>query len=317
MKSSFGNYLELDLRPGKHYHDGAIMLNTGSCCLQYILKAKQYKKVYIPYYTCEDIVYSLKLCNVAYEFYSINESLEPIKEYKLLQGEAFLYTNYYGLKYDTVNRLADIYKSQLIVDNAIAFFAKPLRGIDTFYSPQKFIGVADGAYLYTDTQLKENFVQDLSYDRMTHLLKRIDLSIEEAHSDFLENMEKLRHQPIKKMSRLTEKILMGIDYDFIKNRRIENYLYLDKVLKQDNLLKIDYTKDSVPMIYPFLSAENNLRERLAKNKLYATTFWKNVYEWCDENQIEYRLTHNIIPFPIHQKYNTEDMAQMVKIFKNS
>ena len=108
---------------------------------------------------------------------------------------------------------------------------------------------------------------------------------------------------------------MGIDYEAIKNKRIENYLYLDAALKNDNLLKIDYTKDAVPMIYPFLSNENHLRERLVKNKIYLTTFWYNVYDWCNSDQTEYLLAKNIMAFPIDQKYDKEDMAQMVKILR--
>lgn len=314
---SFGDYLEPDLRPGKHYHEGAIRLNTGRCCLEYIVKAKQYKKLYIPYYTCCVVTDSLKACNVAYEFYSINESLEPVKEYKLSPDEAFVYTNYYGLTNNVAIKLADIYATQLIVDNTLAFYEKPIPGIDTFYSARKFFGVADGAYLYTDTQLDEDLEQDFSFDRMLFLLKRMDTSIEEAHAIAGINEIKLLYQPIKKMSKLTEKILTGTDYEAIKNTRIENYLYLDSALKNENLLKIDYPKDSVPLLYPFLSAENNLRERLIKNKIYITVYFPNVYEWCTEDQLEYKLTKYNMPLPTNQRYNVEDMAQMVKIIKMS
>jgi len=205
----------------------------------------------------------------------------------------------------------------LIVDNTLAFYEKPLPCIDTFYSARKFFGVPDGAYLYTDTFLDEDFEQDrLSYDRMIHLLKRIDVSIEESHDDFLANESKLDSQPVKRMSKLSEKLLMGIDYESIKNKRIENYLYLDAALKNDNLLKIDYPKDAVPMIYPFLSNENNLRDRLIKSKLYPTTFWYNVYDWCKEDQTEYYLTKNIMALPVDQKYDREDMAQIIKILQS-
>jgi len=313
---SFGNYFELDLRKGKHYHEGAIKLNSGRNCLQYILKAKQYKKIFIPYYTCQVILNAVTKCNVQYEFYSINESLEPLKDYILGPDEAFLYTNYFDLKNEVSIRLADLYGTHLIVDNSLAFYAKPIPGIDTIYSARKFFGVADGAYLYTDVLLKEDLEQDLSYDRMSHLLIRIDVSIEASYDDFLFNEKKLTAQPIKKMSKLTEKLLMGIDYEYIKHTRIENYLYLDAVLKKDNFLKIDYTKDTVPMVYPFLlGSENNLREKLIKNKIYVKTFWNNVFDWCKSDQLEYLFAKNIMAFPIDQKYNKEDMKQMIMIIK--
>lgn len=314
---SLGDYMELDLRQGRHYHDDAIKLNTGRCCLQYIVKAKQYKKIYVPYYTCCTVTDSLKACNVEYEFYSINESLEPVKEYKLKSDEAFLYTNYYGLTHAAVVKLLNIYGAKLIVDNTMAFYEKPLQGIDTFYSARKFFGVSDGAYLYTDTQLKEDLEQDFSFDRMIHLLKRIDISIEEAHIDFVANEKKLQNQPIKKMSKLTERILMGIDYEAIKNRRIENYLYLDSALKNENLLKINYPNGAVPLLYPFFSYENHLRERLIENKIYVGVYFPNIYEWCTEDQLEYKLTKYVMTLPVNQRHDVEDMAQIVKlIIKN-
>ena len=44
-----GGYFELQLRKGEHYHKGALQLNTARNCLEYILRAKKYKKIYIPY----------------------------------------------------------------------------------------------------------------------------------------------------------------------------------------------------------------------------------------------------------------------------
>lgn len=313
---SFGNCLELDLRCGKHYHEGAIRLNTGHHCLQYLIKAKQYKKIYIPYYTCQIIPDVAKVCNIRYEFYSINDMFEPVKDYRLLSDEAFLYTDYYALKPDTVIRLADIYKSQLIVDNSFAFYSKPIPGIDTFYTARKFFGVPDGAYLYTDTLLTENIEQDkLSHERMMHLLKRIDVSIEAAHADYVANELMLDEldRPIQKMSNLTEKLLMGIDYESIKEKRIENYLFLDSALKNDNLLKIDLPKDAVPMIYPFLNSKNDLRKRLIGNKVYVPTFWHNVFDWCSSDQPEYFLSENIMPLPVHQQYDRETMSQILEL----
>jgi len=311
---SFGNYLELDLRSGKHYHENAIKLNSAKNCLRYILKAKKYKKIIIPYYTCKDILDIVNSINIEHEFYSINEFFEPVKINKLSSGEAFLYTNYYGLKSKTVENLSKIYQSQLIIDNALAFYEKPVSGIDTFYSARKFFGVPDGAYLYTDTILKEDIEQDrLSYSRMIHLLKRIDVSIEESHTDFLINEQNLDEQPLMKMSKLTEKLLMGIDYETIKNKRIENYYYLNSALKNENMLKIACPKDAVPMIYPFINNKIALREKLAKNKIYATTFWTNIFDWCNRDQTEYLLANHTMPLPIDQKYSMEDMKKITEI----
>ena len=173
MKAS-GGYFELELHKGKHYHDNAKRLNTARNCFEYVLRARHYRKVYFPYYTCEVMLEPINKLGIDYEFYHINELLEPVLLPGLKANEAFLYTNYFGLKQSCVKRLADMYGNRLIVDNAQAFYAEPLSGIDTFYSARKFFGLGDGAYLYTDKDLQKDFEQDNSYDTLTHLLKRVD-----------------------------------------------------------------------------------------------------------------------------------------------
>lgn len=175
---AIGGYFGLELRQGEYYHKEALCLNSARNCLEYILRARNYTKIYIPYYTCEVILEPITKLHIEFEFYSINQVIEPIKDYNLNSNEAFLYTNYFGLKQDCVKRLAKLYNKQLIVDNAQAFYAEPLEGIDTFYSPRKFFGVADGGYLYIDKKLDIELKQDYSYERMSHLLKRIDINLD-------------------------------------------------------------------------------------------------------------------------------------------
>ena len=138
MDKAIGGYFGLELRHGEHYHKDAIRLNTARNCFEYVLRSRQYTKVYIPYYTCEVMLEPLNKLGVQYEFYSINEKLEPALLPNLKENEAFLYTNYYDLKQDCVLKLANCFGNRLIIDNAQAFFAKPIQGIDTFYSARKF-----------------------------------------------------------------------------------------------------------------------------------------------------------------------------------
>ena len=95
---AIGGYFELELRKGEHYHKNALRLNTARNCFEYILLARKYKKVYIPYYTCEVMLQPLHKYHIGYEFYSIDMNLEPQDLISLNDNEAFLYTNYFGLK---------------------------------------------------------------------------------------------------------------------------------------------------------------------------------------------------------------------------
>ena len=314
MTDAVGGYFELELRKGEHYHKNALRLNTARNCFEYILRARKYTKVYIPYYTCEVMLEPLKKCNVDYVFYHINEQLEPIEEtYQLQPTEAFLYTNYYGLKQRCVERLAEQYGKQLIVDNAQAFFAEPLEGIDTFYSARKFFGVADGAYLYTDAQLDMEFEQDQSYQRMSHLLMRADVGAEAGYGEFRKNDDSLIYNPIRLMSNLTEKILCSIDYESIKQQRRSNYMQLDEQLRNKNGIHLTMDDDAVPIVYPYLTDDATLRKRLIENRIYVARYWPNVLDWCRPCDIEETLAKDMIPLPVDQRYGEEQMKRIIEI----
>lgn len=312
---AIGGYFSLELPLREEYHKNAIRLNTGRNCLEYILHARGYKKVYVPYYTCEAVMEPIIKLNIPYEFYHIDIHFEIRDRFSLKVDEALLYTNYFGLKQRYVEQLAEKFGLRLIVDNTQAFYAKPLSGIDTFYTCRKFFGVADGAYLYTDKLLDEDFEQDESYDRMAHLLKRIDLSAEQGFTDFRKVDDGLDNQPIRKMSKLTQRIMQSIDYKAAAKKRRENYLYLHEVLGNTNNLELLLEEDAVPLVYPFLASIQELREILIQNKVFVARYWPNVLEWTSDQDIECLLAYQMQPLPIDQRYDEEDMRKIIEIVK--
>ena len=204
--------------------------------MEYILRARKYNKVYIPYYTCDVVLEPFRKLGVSYAYYSINLDFEIADNIRLNDGTAILYTNYYGLKQQYIEQLTAKYGQQLIVDNTQAFYAKPIEGNDTFYTCRKFFGVPDGAYLYTDAVIEEELEQDVSFERMTFLTKRLDLGAEAGYADFRKQRKLLVGQPIKKMSCLTERMMQGIDYKTVARQRRENFLQLHEALKGTNIL---------------------------------------------------------------------------------
>ena len=118
---AIGGYFELELSEGSEYHQEAIALNSGRHCFEYILRLRKYIKVYIPYYTCEVILEPINKLGIKYEFYHIDERLEPQFDFSNLQeGESMLYTNYFGLKDEYVNSIPQ--KQNIIIDDYQSFF---------------------------------------------------------------------------------------------------------------------------------------------------------------------------------------------------
>ena len=311
--NSIGGYFELELNRGIEYHFNAIKLNSGRNALQYILMAGEYQRIFIPLYTCDVLLHAVKKTGVDFEFYSINQELEPIFDFSNLSlNDAFLYTNYFGLKDDYIQELRPKCKN-LIIDNAQSFYSAPLPLTDTFYSPRKFFGVPDGGYLYTARKIKQKLVKDISFERFEHLLKRIDLSPEAGYSSFCSNDKMLDNQAILEMSNLTEAILSSIDYTQIARRRRENFLYLKTILQNSNQLKIYLNESQVPMVYPYLPGTGGLRNKLIDNKIYTAQYWPNVLEWADKNSLEFMFASQIIPLPIDQRYTTTDLEKYLTL----
>lgn len=313
---AIGGYFSLELPLREEYHKDAIRLNTGRNCLEYILRARGYKKVYVPYYTCEAVMEPINKLGIPYEYYHIDFHFEIRDRFTLKADEALLYTNYFGLKQRYVEQLAEKIGTRLIVDDTQAFYAKPIPGIDTFYTCRKFFGVADGAYLYTDKLLDDEFVQDESYDRMAHLLKRIDLSAEQGFADFRKVDDGLDNQPIRRMSKLTQRIMQSIDYESAAQKRRENYQMLHELLGKDNNLVLPLEEDAVPMVYLFLTPIKGLHEKLIENKVFVARYWPNVLDWTTENEIEYLLAYQMQPLPIDQRYGKDDMERIIEIVKH-
>lgn len=306
-----GGYFELELPVYPELHADAIALNSGRFCLEYVLRCRHYKKVYVPYFTCDSAIEPIKKLGIRYEFYHIDKEYRIIGEIRLNDGEALMYTNYWGLQDAYCQLLASKYGRRLILDYTQAFYSEPIIGIDTFYSCRKFFGVPDGGYLYTDAQADFAIAQDESYTRMSSLVKRIDISPEAGFQDFHEISSMFHEMPIRKMSNFTKRMMGGIDYEHAVRRRIDNYNTLQQQLGGRKL-----NFGEVPMVFPYTSeAGQELRRNLIANKVFVAKYWPNVDEWAGEHALETWMANHILPLPIDQRYGSEDMERIVKIIR--
>ena len=318
-----GGYFSLELNDGRELHYNALRLNAGRYALEYILKARKYRKVCIPYYICDSVLQPFKRLNVECEFYHINEQLEPANKLHPADDEAVLYVNYFGLKNSRADTFCYAYKNT-ILDYTQAFYSEKGNKYDdkniqcdTFYSCRKYFGVPDGAYLYTNSYIDEELPQDESFERMTFLTKRIDRSPQEGYADFHANDKGLATVGMCKMSRLTEVMMRSIDYSAKANKRIHNFHVLDKALRENNRFKWAMDYGTVPLVYPYYVEDGaKLRQHLIANEVFCARYWPNVLEWCNPNDWEYELTENLVCIPVDQRYEKDDMDYIVDIILN-
>ena len=312
-----GGYFELaDREEGVFPHAGGVLLNTGRNALEYILRTlDNIRKIYLPYYTCEVVLEPINKLSIPYQFYHINERLEIATEINLGEGEYLIANNYFGIKDDYIQMLADQYKERLIVDCAQAFFDTPIPGIKMFYSCRKFVGVADGgvAYVPRTSVRPKIYGEDNTTEHDSHLYTRKQFGAEVGFKEFQENECKLDNQPIKQMSDQTRDILEHIDYEKIFIERRENFLLLQKELGKGNKLSLSLSPNTIPMIYPFwIHNGADLRGILISNKVFCARYWPNVLDWSKNGELEYELAQNLIAIPCDHRYGIADMERIVK-----
>jgi len=300
-----GGYFGLELPPLKNYTKEAVLLNSARSCLRYVIKAFDIKEIYLPYYTCPVVWQTVQKEKCKIKFYHIDKNFYPLTEFP--QKAFVLYTNYFGVCARNVKKLAAKYQN-LIIDNAHAFYM-PKYGIASFNSIRKFFGVPDGACLYSDKILENEFEKATSYQRFSHLLKRIDVNAEFGYSDFCLNDEALCDEDIKYMSNLTNAIFNSCDIEFAKVKRLENFNFLDSALSKTNELDLKLESDDVPMVYPYLIEDKNLKQKLIKNKIYIATYWSPMPEEYQEGLFQKYL----IPLPIDQRYDKDDLGRVLEV----
>lgn len=311
-----GGYFGMEDFKGDEYHSGLIRLNNGRNALHYLIKAKGIRKVYIPFYLCDSVSDMLQRNGCDFEYYKVNADFTPDFNESLKEDEYLYIVNYYGQISDELIIAMKWQFGRVILDNTHAFFQKPIKGIDTVYSCRKYFGVPDGAYLSTDKELEESLEQDVSKDRMSHILGRYEGTASDYYHDYVESDKVFDEEPVKRMSKLTQNLLKAIDYREARRLRNENYAFLFNELKEENGLKL--IAPDGPFAYPFY-IENGIeiRKKLAMNKIYIPTLWPNVLDTGDKESIEYRYTANILPLPCDQRYDLEDMRYMVGILKEN
>ena len=309
MMREIGGYIEFEHYYGWMLHEDALALNCGRNCLGYLFKSREIKKLKVPYFICDSILSVCDREGVEITYYHIDSTFHPTSDLTLESDEWLYLVNFYGqLSNEEIEAYVERY-DRVIIDQANNYFAEPIPHVDTLYTCRKWFGVADGALLYTDKLLTDDFQQDESYDRMEFLLGRFERSANEFYTGYNANNKFFNNQPIKRMSKLTENLLRGIDYEFVKNRRQENFLYLQERLGTINQLILE----PALFMYPFMINNGaEVRKKLQTEKIYIPTLWPAVFEVVGQDSLEYNMAENILPLPIDQRYKTDDMKYLVE-----
>lgn len=305
-----GGFLEFERFNGESYYSDLIAVNSGRNALLWLLKAREVKKIYIPYFLCDSVEFICKKYGYGYEYYNIKPDFKPDFKKSLAENEILYIVNYYGqLSNEYIEELKCQYEN-IIIDNVQAFFQKPVCDVDTIYTCRKFFGVPDGGYVSSNATFKGELERDLSSQRFEHLFGRFEEYASKYYSDYQSNEENFYDLPLRSMSLITSNLLSAIDYDYVCQKRIENFDVLSELLGSKNGLTLK--KPVGPFCYSFYYENGaEVRKKLAEEKIYIPTLWPDVFEF-DGCELEKDYAINILPLPCDQRYGKSDMKRLVE-----
>ena len=268
-----GSFIELQFNKGQEYYRGDVdiaRLNSGRAAIFHAFRLTGCDSIWLPIYQCDTVREFLKKKNVTIKYYHIDKNFNPI-DLKEENNEAVLLVNYYGIMSNKrMKELASKYKN-VIIDNSQAFFCEPLDNCFNVYSCRKFVGVPDGAYaIGKNAQLfLGEYEQGYSSDTSLFLLQRIEYGCEgKAYETRSINEHRLEDEDIMMMSKLTQTILDGTNYELIKNKRKDNFRIACELFNGIN--KINplryYDEDTIPMVYPLVVEDDKLIIKLQNAK---------------------------------------------------
>ena len=311
-----GGYFEIECFEGKKLYKDLISLNYARNALEILAKERKISKIYLPYYLCNLVFEKCNKLNIFVEFYHIDFEFKPILENIKLGDKEYIYiVNYYGLLTNEYIKSLKMKFSNIIVDNVQAFFQEPIKEIDTIYSCRKFFGVPDGAYLSANIINESITEEEKVIDDIKYMIGRLEgSSASEFYNDFKKVSDQIKDRNAKRMSKFSDNILKSINYKNVKKKRENNFKYLHKHLENLNLLNIPKNLKG-PYMYPFL-VENSekIKNKLIKNKIYIPLLWPNI-DNKNLNEYEKKFINNILPLPIDQRYNEEDMKKIIELIK--
>jgi len=316
LSPEIGGYLDISANmPRRNKVNYEYALNAARFCLEYIFLERGYTSIRLPYYGCHTLAKAVSRAGATIQYYAIDDHFTPI-----IDGDTpnipILFINYYGLMTSKCAEIAKRYKT-VVIDNAQAFYAPPIEGVDCIYSPKKFFALPDGGFIIPGFPLEAPALEtDISYARMEHFVRRIDCGAEDAYSVSIANRDALAGSQMKSMSKLTRLMLSQVDIQYAAEKRKTNWDVLQEKLSRFNQLSFVREDDDVPLFYPFLFKNDILRTRLNERKIFTPTYWPGMENFAPDKSFDMYLYRYMHPITIDQRYSVEDMHTITCVIKN-
>ncbi|WP_318365087.1 hypothetical protein [Enterobacter sp.] len=315
---TYGGYFPLELPPpGKAWYPQAKQYRSARSALFHLLTTVRPQRLWMPQLICQSVIDAVQSAGISIAWYTIDERYYPQLPSRLAADDYLLYVDYLGQCADVKEKLiATLSADRIIFDHSQAFFARPLPVLATIYSPRKFFGVADGGLLETTVVMPQPDAQDReTLHRSAHLLLQHEFDTRSGYAAFSQAESSLEEISASRMSALTERILLSVDYASVKRIRERNYHLLHQRLGDLNAFSFPPHSVSGPFCYPFYFPAQNLHAPLIEQGVFVATYWQDALPRVAPDSAEIGFIHHMIPLPCDQRYSEDDMNRVSDIVR--
>lgn len=339
IKEIGSEFWELDLKTENNFELGVDhkFLLTGRTALDFIIKdiqtERKINKIYMPSYCCFSMLKPFIDNEIQIEFYNVNYN-KGVYTYEIdfeTKCEAILIMQYFGYCNEAILEIVEKFKEKditVIEDATHSWFSKnPYSCISDyiFASFRKWTGIPCGAIIIKQTSSfnipgPKNI--NHKYIRLREhaaLLKKQYIEkkkgSKEAFLKLFNQAESLIETDYKNygLPNTYSKSIEKLDYEKIKNSRVENARFLLEELK--NLREIDIilmNDGDVPLFVPIILKKvkrDELKQYLINNKIYCPVHWPVT---ISHNILSKKIYNNSLSLVCDQRYNITDMKRIIQ-----
>lgn len=311
-KTDYGGFLPLELNPGQElfekYKNNLLRFNSIKASLNFLIQKIQCGKIYVPYYYCPSTINAIKKTGIEVNFYHVNKYLMP-QNLPDERKAIILLVDYFGVKSEQIREyIRSFCNAEIIIDRAHGFYEEPVfsKHIYNVYSAKKFFGIPDGAYIVSRQVFPGIQVPSRAHPYAGYLLKAYEEGTNTAYESKKET-DKLIAADYTSMSILSIGLMQNVDYQWVENRRRNNYRTLYTHFANVNELEIP--EECAAYQFPLLISDIGkvIKKRLIEERIFVSTLWNGKDLLDNGNAFELNMSENAVFLPIDQRYDTEDM----------
>jgi hypothetical protein len=325
--SEIGSDFPLDITvfnsPSEYYQD-YLVTTSGRACIKLMIDHTQ-GPFLLPNYLCSSILDQFQ--NVDYDYYDLNDQLQIILEKLTEQIKSNKYRvlfmiDYFGIvdrNLDNILALCKEYKILVVEDfTHRPFDLENLYGDITLCSIRKTLAIPYGGIIRDKQNLLDYRLHKRAPGKYTILytvktlamiLKNINC-LKPIWRPILVYCEKwLDSLPVMcGVDFVSQFLLSRFDHQAIKQKRLQNYKYLQSHLFSQSLPSNDQEGYFMyPLVFPDQQTRDQVRKKLIDNRIYPAIHWDNpINHFCNR----------VLSIPIDQRYNQTDMKRIVQLIQH-